>query len=471
MKYHDNEVHLTITGGYSIISGSYTVNQYSVSSGQDPDGYIREGLTLSFGSNGSMTFRVGRHGTESVADWFNNKVHFSQTTFDHSAGKLNFAFLGTLVLTLTGGILGGKHKTFTFLNVALAQGHAGASNNWWFGGQNCSYIGNNQVSCKGTDPKSFEVFFNCWRGGNNVNQVTVTPATLLDTANWMNKITDSTRLDQMMLPGSHDAGMSELHHCAPPIVGDGYVQTQGASIGNQLVYGSRYFDIRVDYDYDTLVTYHRSGQWGCNGQDLQAALNQVQAFLKAHPKETAILIFSHIRNYDGHDAAATKQKINTLLNDYSAFMYTNSTGSVNLAEISLGEVRGKMILVFDYDDCNNPVTGRFRYKDGSVIQPGANLTVYDDYANTDDYNEMKNDQLKKWHDYADQGAGRLFLLSWTLTPSPPGATVKELATEANSKLPGVLYDQIITSQANKPNIVYIDFMNSTTAQSIIQYNQ
>lgn len=470
MKYHDNEVHLTLTEGYSIISGSYTVNEFSVTSGQDPDGHIKSGLKLSFGSNGSMTFKVGRHGSDSVADWFNDRVPASQTTFNHSAGKLNFAFLGTLVLNLTGGIMGEGSKAFTFLNVALAQGHAGASNNWWFGGQNCSHIGDNRVNCKGTDPEGSEVFLTCLRGGNSVNQVTVTPTTLLDTANWMKKITDSKRLDQVMMPGSHDAGMSELHHCAPPIVGDGYIKTQSATIGDQLVYGARYFDIRVDYDYDTLVTYHRTDQWGCNGQDLKAVLNQTQAFLKAHPTETAIMKFSHIRSYNGHDPLATKQKIEALLDDYSAVMYTNPTGTVNLAEVTIGEVRGKMILVFDYSEHIYTATGRFRYKDGSSIQLGANLTVYDEYADTSDYDKMQSDQLKKWHDYSGQGTGHLFLLSWTLTPSPPGATVKELAAEANSKLPNVLYDQIVSNHANKPNIVYIDFMNSTTAQSIIQYN-
>ncbi len=470
MKYHDNEVHLTLTGGYSIVSGSYTVNEFSVTSGQDPDGHIYAGIKLSFGSDGSMTFSVGRHGSDSVADWFNNKVPASQTTFNHTAGKLNFAFLGKLVLTLTGGILGKGNKTFTFLNVALAQGHAGASNNWWFGGQNCSNIGDNRVNCKGTDPDGNDVFFTCLRGGNAVNQVTVTPATILDTANWMKRVSDSTRLDQIMMPGSHDAGMSELHHCAPPIVGDSYVKTQGGSVGDQLVYGSRYFDIRVDYDYSTLVSYHRSGQWGCNGQDLKAVLDQAQAFLKAHPTETAILKFSHIRNYNGHDPAVTKQKINDLLNDYSAAMYTNPTGSVNLAEVTLGDVRGKIILVFDYSEYIDTATGRFRYKDGSSVQSGTNITVYDEYSNTSDYNKMKNDQLNKWHDYGGQGKGYLFLLSWTLTPSPPGQGVKDLAKVANSNLPGVLYEQIISNNASKPNIVYIDFVNSTTAQSIIQYN-
>lgn len=299
MTYRDNDVYFSPSGGYALISGSYTVNSFSVTSGQDPNHHIYAGLTASCGSNGKMTFSVGRSGSGTVASWFNARIPASQNTFNHTAGDLNFAFLGTLKLTVRGGILGNGQDTFTFSNVALAQGHSGSSNNWWFGGQNCSYIQSDQVICKGVNSKGAEVSFIFRRGGNDVSTVGFTPTTLVDTANWMKRVGNGLRLDQIMMPGSHDAGMSELHHCAPPIGAGGSTKTQGGSVGQQLVDGSRYFDIRVDYDYDTLVTYHRTDGWGCNGQDLKVVLDQAQAFVVAHPTETAILKFSHIRKYDG----------------------------------------------------------------------------------------------------------------------------------------------------------------------------
>lgn len=180
MEYRDNEVHFSLTERYTIVSGSYTVNEFSVSNGQDPDGHITDGLELPFGSDGSLTFKVGRHGSDSVADWFNDRVPDSQTTFNHSAVKLNFAFLGTLVFTLTGGLLGGGSKNFTFSNIALAQGHSGASNNWWFGGQNCTNTGDNRVNGQGTDSDGNTIYFTFYRGGNPVNEVGVTPSTSND---------------------------------------------------------------------------------------------------------------------------------------------------------------------------------------------------------------------------------------------------------------------------------------------------
>lgn len=478
MTYHNNDVTFSVSGsGYTLKSGGYTVDSFSVTRGQDPDHKIRNGLAVPMNSDGRMTFRVGRKGSKETAAWFNNKVPAAQTTFNHAAGKLNFAFLGTLTLELTGGILGGGKDTYTFSNIGIAQGHSGASNNWWFGGQNCANISGNRVSCRGVNTKGSPVSFVFLRGGNGVNTVNVTPVTLVDTMAWMGKKPDGTRLDEIIMPGSHDAGLSETHHCdVLSGMGKGYVVTQGTSVSGQLAYGSRYFDIRVDYDHGKLVTYHRTDNMGCNGQDFRTVLDQTVAFLGAHPSETAILKISHIRTNRG-DAANIKERINALLKqDYSAAMYRNPDAGINLAGVTLGDVRGKMIIVFDYDDFIDPATGRFRYKDGyhdkqCTTQPNGNLTVCDAYSQTASYDKMEKDQLEKWSNCARLGAGHMFLLSWTLTSTPViDPTIKTLADQANAKLPGVLYNQIVVLGASKPNIVYIDFVNSTTTQSIIQYN-
>jgi hypothetical protein len=472
MTYRDNDVYLPVGDGYTLINGTYTVESFSVTEGQDPDHHIKVGMVVSFGSNGKLTFSVGRKSSSDTANWFNGKIQASQNTFDHTADQLYFAILGTLKMTVTGGILGGGQETVTFLNVALAQGSDFVTNNWWFGGKNCTYSKDHQVNCKGTDSKGSHVTFVCRRGGsgNSVNKVNVSPKSFLDTNNWMKHLSDDLALDRIMMPGSHDAGMSTLSHCAPPLGADGYTKTQSRSIGQQLSDGSRYFDIRVDYDYNELVTYHRTDSLGCNGQSLKSVLDQTQSFLNDYPEETAILKFSHIRNYKDHHASDTKLKINNLLNSYQKVMYVNAADP-NLADITMGELRGKMILVFDYSDYINSATGRFRYKDGSTTKEDTNITVYDEYSNTSSYNAMKKDQLSKWKSHAGMGTKHFFLLSWTLTASPPlGSTIETLAAEANSKLPGVLYDQIVTSKAQKPNIVYIDFVNNTVTQSIIRYN-
>ncbi len=483
MEYRKNDVYFKMyfgtsgTDDYPLINGTYTIDSFAVTSGQDPKNKIYKGLTVSCGKDGKMTFEVGRKNSESVATWFNNNISSSQSTFGHTAGTLNFAFLGTLQLTLT---IAGGQETFTFYNIALAQGHTVSRNNWWFGGKNCSHTKNNRVLCNGKNSRGKEVTFEFWRGDNDVNTVHVTPKRIIDTFNWMEKLDDSLRLDEIMMPGSHDAGMSELSHCCPLSIGQGWVKTQSGSIKKQLEDGSRYFDIRVDYDHSNLVAYHRDRNlgldMGCNGQLLSEILDQTKTFLTNHDKETVILKFSHIRDSNGHNSDDTKKKICSLLDEkkYASviFKIEPKNKNINLATVQLIDLRGKMILVFDYGgDSIDTAKGRFRYDDGTTIQQGANITVFDEYSDTSNESKMMSNQLDKWWKYSQGlGKGHFFLLSWTLTASPPFSdSIESLAARANSKLPSMLHNHI-RSNYPKPNIVYIDFLNNYVAQSIILCN-
>jgi len=332
----------------------------------------------------------------------------------------------------------------------------------WFDGS--MWHGNTPVSAQpgGIDPQS------------NYNPGASFAAVSLNysLSDWMKELDEDLRLDKIMMPGSHDAGMSELHHCSPIGGGaHGLAKTQSLDIGQQLANGSRYFDIRVDYDHDVLVTYHRTGPSGCNGQNLEIVLDQARTFLELHPKETAIFKFSHIRSYIGHDPHETKARITELLgrDKYKEFIFKNEYQALDLAEITLRRAQGKMILVFDYDEFISSRDGRFRYMDGDSPKLAVNIVVYDKYANEDDYDDMRNDQLARWREHGGLGQGFFFLLSWTLTPGLFDS-VEELAAIANDHLPHVLHEQIINARSSKPNIVYIDFVNRDATSSIIQYN-
>ena len=178
MTYHDNDVYFQIEDEYNFINGSYTVEDFKISSGQDPDGHIKVGQIYNMDKYGNISFSVGRHGTSDVADWFNNLVKADQNTFGHTADKLNFAFMGTLVLTISGGNISTPQRTFTFKNVAIAQGHAGTTNNWWFGGPNCTYVPATQANTTGTDDNGKDIAFLFFRGNNPVNCILAIPSTI-----------------------------------------------------------------------------------------------------------------------------------------------------------------------------------------------------------------------------------------------------------------------------------------------------
>ena len=173
--------------------------------------------------------------------------------------------------------------------------------------------------------------------------------TFYDNNSWMSQLLDSDKLSSFVMPGSHDAGMSETHNCMPSILAEPLSQTQGLSIYNQAKAGSRYFDIRVDYDKDRLITYHRTNGLGCSGQPLIDVLNQAVQFLRDNPSETLILTFSHTRNYEEHRPEDITKKVIDLMSlyPYNNYLFKNST-NIDLASLNLQQIRGKIIAVFDY---------------------------------------------------------------------------------------------------------------------------
>ncbi|MBB3453128.1 hypothetical protein FHT86_001384 [Rhizobium sp. BK313] len=475
MEYRENKVEFKFGGGYRLVSGVFEIEDFSISEGEDPKNKNKIGGRLECNSDGIFNFSVGRHGSAKVAKWFNEKVAAGKTTFNHTAGELNFAFLGKLTLIIKKNE---TELTCTFYNVALAQGHTGTDrNNWWFGGLHCLNMATNKVSCIGIlagHEQDNVVDFTCHRGGNAVNEITIESVKTFRVAgtNWMKHLRTPVTINNLVLPGSHDAGMSETHHANPAGLGDTLSKTQELSIGLQLECGSRYFDIRVDYDHDELVTCHRTNAMGANGQTFKSVLDQTKSFLEAYPSEFAILKFSHIRQYGDHHASDTEAKIDAMLNDYQSFLFTSVDAAVDLGFVDIDRVRGKMIIVCDYDLFINPSKGRFRYSDSGAGVQSPNLTVFDKYSSTNSYETMRNDQFDKWNDNAGLGRQTLFLLSWTLTPTILiDPSVWEVAKTANEKLPSALYNRIIDQRKPKPNIVYIDYMNEDLALEIIKYNQ
>lgn len=183
MTYRDNSVSLQANNGITIRGGTFTVKDLKVTAGQDPENrnYIDQVHTL---QNGKLTFQVGRQGSAEVAEWFNNKfsgfnnpsVNGDRTTFDQTAGELNFAFMGDLHLRVNTAT-DAQEMAITFPNVVFAQGSTMLRNNWWFGqltGQHTrDSDGPNRMLVFGTDASGKTVFASFLRGGNDVSTVSL----------------------------------------------------------------------------------------------------------------------------------------------------------------------------------------------------------------------------------------------------------------------------------------------------------
>ena len=318
------------------------------------------------------------------------------------------------------------------------------------------------------------------------------PATI-NTANWMSKLFDVTPLNQIVFPGSHDAGMSKADNCNPNIVKtEKMTKTQKWNIGQQLIAGSRYFDIRLKYAAGSeLMTYHRTEGKGCDGEVFRDIMKATGEFLMTYPTEFAIFKFSKFYHHGTHDAQSARDQLCLAMqawDDYfkmpehggrEIFYKRGCTMHDNLFHfLRVSDLRGKILAVFDPDSGSiiDPTKGRFSYWD--VGNGGAwwlmNFPVYDEYSNTSDYFVMAVDQLKKYKIYGGFFKLHLFLLSWTLTPGVVtwNDDIENLAKKANGHLPFVMRRDIWGKHPEKffPNIVYIDFVDIGINQHIIQYN-
>lgn len=282
----------------------------------------------------------------------------------------------------------------------------------------------------------------------------------------MGQLDDSVRLKELVLPASHDAGMSELNHISV-LTPESAVKTQSSDIYWQLRYGSRYFDIRVDYDHGELVTYHRTLAFGANGQSLKDVFDQAADFLREYPSETFIMKISHIR-YDSKDTA---ERVISFMEEYREYLYRSDTAK-RLHELTMQELRGKMLAVCQWTDFTpDTQNGLFGYtdaEDGASAAVDNMLNVYDHYSNTSDYDTMAGDQTKKWQENTANPGEKLFLLSWTLTQTT--GSIEQGAAEANGCLEGVLNEKIVQGGWKAPVLVYMDFVSAKLCSTVIQYN-
>lgn len=169
MTYRDNEVNFACGQNPGLTGATFTITDYSISSGQDPQKKIYDNLVTVADSGINLNFEIGRKGSPDVANWFSNKIKPNENTFNSNPGDLNFALFGTLTLSFGGPVA----QKYTFSNIMLAQGKSGSTNNWWFGGQNCTNKSNHTVSCNDDDNTTS---FSFCRGGVDaptVNQIIV----------------------------------------------------------------------------------------------------------------------------------------------------------------------------------------------------------------------------------------------------------------------------------------------------------
>ncbi len=150
--------------------------------------------------------------------------------------------------------------------------------------------------------------------------------------NWMAYLKDDTLLNNIILPGSHDAGTCNMNYLG---------RTQGYPVETQLKMGARYFDLRVNKTEDGYYMYHAI----FNGEKFEDVLEALSAFLQANPSETLILDFQHFKGECQDDVLGMLE--DSLVRRNLAVKNESEQPDLEfVSSLRLEDTRGKCVILF-----------------------------------------------------------------------------------------------------------------------------
>lgn len=153
---------------------------------------------------------------------------------------------------------------------------------------------------------------------------------------WMKTITDKKRMRDILLPGSHDAGMVLNKMTEGWLANKANAGTQKLDIKAQLEAGVRWLDIRIEHD---MLCFHSSAK----GVNLDEVCKDIISFLDENLSEVVIVLLTK-----SHRSVYTifLNKLNEL--SKKSFPPLFHIGHDNqLANVHLNSLRGRVVVVMD----------------------------------------------------------------------------------------------------------------------------
>ena len=174
-------------------------------------------------------------------------------------------------------------------------------------------------------------------------------------ANWMEQIIEplkgSKTLQDIVIPGAHDAGMSVLSGVGGQqsgTINPCNTLTQKMNIEQQLNAGIRMFDLRAGTYEKQLHAKHCASDCmteaigGGYGEKLQNVADGIRRFLLKNKQEIILISFSH---FCEKETPAAGLKDTLLSRIGKELVYSNTTASIG--QVPLNQLAGKVIITFE----------------------------------------------------------------------------------------------------------------------------
>jgi hypothetical protein len=263
----------------------------------------------------------------------------------------------------------------------------------------------------------------------------------MNTKNWMKDLNDARLLRQIVMPGSHDAGVygtAQTVLRSSALVKERYVVCQHSDFGMQALAGSRFFDCRVflqtipkkdrtspDDKYKNVLGHFarekvkgsKEPSMGGYGGALGAVLGQALDFVVSNPSEFVILRFSHT-----YHPKECMEQIKAVIASKPAYKNAVYKQPGNLAMKRVGDLRGKLIMVFDekFNHHITPTEGIHRFsKYSAAVQSIDGLATCGVFARSMDMAKVHDGMAKgvdeHLKNHPGDGAGHLHFVYWQQT--------------------------------------------------------
>ncbi len=277
---------------------------------------------------------------------------------------------------------------------------------------------------------------------------------------WMIMLDDDVPINKIAIPGSHDAATSGVVWAA---------ETQNCTIKEQLLLGTRYFDLRVHKKGDDFVVFHSV----VDGMNFVPVLQDIKEFIYQHPTEFLILDFQHFKG-DSQDGVL-KLLLDSLYDDGLILENTTDMSDVEfIRNQKLGDVRGKCI-VFWGDKSAAKSKCLFFRNDNECTFEGACL---DSYYIADLHKSDFNCLVEKAHPAyfnrvrknGNKNKNAIFVLQCQFTDKyfvrGPWSREKTYETQMNNYITSLGSHK----QFDDVNVIMRDFINAQKCKDIINLN-
>jgi hypothetical protein len=308
-------------------------------------------------------------------------------------------------------------------------------------------------------------------------------------------------LQDIVLPGAHDAGMSVLTATGGMqggTVNECNTLTQTQPVKAQLNAGIRMFDLRIGLYKDSFYTKHCAADCmidaigGGYGEKLSHILSAVREFLSVNKKETVILSFSHFCEKE-----APAEKVARYITDSLGKELIFTSMGRKLKDIKLEELAGKAVIVFEQ------YTGGLVDSGSIAATSTCFINFKREYAATNNLAYLTTKEKIFFSSMGKIKENDLVRLDWQLTQSSDEAamicndfqdenispvingallltnvlrkhlSIKKLSLNGNKSISPELNGWInsgIVHKDNKPNILYVDVAGGWITDYCIQLN-